>query len=62
VSELTRGDHWCRMGLLAGAAIHWVAAAIMLWQRLSPSSYDSSVTASGWQVAWAPLASALGIA
>jgi hypothetical protein len=24
---------WCRMWLLAGAAIHWVAVGIVLWQR-----------------------------
>jgi hypothetical protein len=24
---------WCRMGLLAGAALHWAATAILLWQQ-----------------------------
>jgi hypothetical protein len=62
VSELTREDHWCRMGLLAGAAIHWIVAGIMAWQWLFPMTYDSSMPTSGRQVAWATLASALGIA
>jgi len=25
---------WCRIGLLAGAALHWTAAAILLWQKI----------------------------
>ena len=25
---------WCRMGLLAGAALHWIAAALLLWQKV----------------------------
>jgi len=24
---------WCRMGLLAGAAVNWIGAGIVLWQR-----------------------------
>jgi hypothetical protein len=61
VSELTRDDHWCRMGLLAGAVIHWAAAAIMAWQRLFPYTYDSSMPARGWQMAWGTVASVLGL-
>ena len=25
---------WCRMGLLVGAALHWTAAAILVWQKI----------------------------
>lgn len=51
VSDLTRGDHWCRMGLLAGAAIHWIAAALMVWQNWFRPASESSIPDSGWRLA-----------
>jgi len=29
--------HWCRMGLLTGALLHWLVAGVLLWQKASPS-------------------------
>jgi hypothetical protein len=33
-----RFDHACRMGMLAAAILHWVAAALMIWNQVRPSS------------------------
>jgi hypothetical protein len=61
VSELTREDHWCRMGLLAGAAIHWVAAALMVWDGWLRPASETSIPESGWRLA-ALAATLLGVA
>jgi hypothetical protein len=61
VSELTREDHWCRMGLLAGAAIHWVVAALMAWDEWFRPASETSIPESGWRLA-ALAATLLGVA
>ena len=33
--------HWCRMGLLTGALLHWFVAGVLLWQKASPALHAS---------------------
>ena len=29
--------HWCRMGLLTGALLHWLVIGVLLWHKTNPA-------------------------
>jgi hypothetical protein len=49
------------MGLLAGAVIHWIAAALMVWEGWFRPASETSIPESGWRLA-ALVATLLGVA
>ncbi|MBA3884531.1 MAG: hypothetical protein H0X67_02220 [Acidobacteria bacterium] len=50
------------MGLLAGAAVHWVAAGLMVWEQASSGVSDSSMPERVWRVALGLATSLFGLA
>lgn len=45
VEDDHRFDAACRQGMLAAAILHWIAAALMIWDEVRPSAWEYSAPA-----------------